>query len=490
MSAAYLNIFFALVFSITQPTIIYADQEPQPVHIERNPGEPVCNETLKTCTYLVQNSSATAIISRMRDEIFGGIPLNGNINGDHLSVPNAGYISYWHHDETTLARMKFFIKEADRFEHFIPPVVVPIIIEVFEATDEGISEFEASLGINSSGNGKSKVSLKDSLMLLKTSKVSASLLALRTSREIEFKNTIRIPVPNLESFHFAHTSPHHTSFPNVSEIKTNNLGIDVRGEVSVSHEQQDLIRIKNLNINYGVKDFKNSENIILLQVSSPQIDLPTGVTYYIVSADSAEVATKKTTGLFIFGKNKEMVRKKLLVTIRANAMPWMQYIEQLATDDTNQSRATFTDDYKRNLCHQGNLDEVLNSLEPYYLRTPNGVPVLGFKLNPNLATLNTYQQYVNITIESSSGFKQQGQRQVENLMLNGGFLFKTLPQKIKDKPIVEFQVTLESANMHDGNFIQAKRKINLNYNTQNNLLTRKGLIPSDKPACVNSTNPN
>src|SRR5690606_31466833 len=179
--------------------------------LERPAAAVDCSQSLKRCTYIVQNGTAAKLIQKIERILFPGTiltPSEGYIEAESLKK-----IGFWLESSELLERFKGLLPALDTFESFDPTSLVQVSIDVYGITETGLTNLTASLqsaapagdddgdfSINT-GNSALDLTLKLGTNLL------ASALGSRNVKKYTKKlTTVTRFIPNRAEINFAHTS--------------------------------------------------------------------------------------------------------------------------------------------------------------------------------------------------------------------------------------------------------------------------------------------
>ncbi|MBH48960.1 MAG: hypothetical protein CME71_12400 [Halobacteriovorax sp.] len=423
----------------------------QEVGLERPAGEVDCDETLKRCTYIVQNSTAAKLIQKIERILFPGTiltPSEGYLESESLKK-----IGFWFESDELLTRFKGLVPVLDTFESFNPTSLVQVSIDVFGVTETGLKNLTASLqsvspatddsgDFNiSTGNGALDLTLK-----LGTNLLASALGSKNVKRHTKKLTTVTRFVPNMADINFSHTSNIFIS-PTAGTVKEEKVGLNIGGEVSIERNRNDLIKVEDFSFRYGVLipgENPDANRVNVLEVGNPEVYLLSGISNLIVSTTTDEVSRNTGWGLLSYERGKDESLSKLMVVLRAEAVSFDSLIDRMRDMRVRDLYGKFTASERQIMSATGpQISEIFeNGIETFARFTPAGDRVLGFKLDKKLASLETIDQNVKIEIKTR-GMKQKLSLSIQNMMISG-LNFDELPRRALDKDLVKFTLKFKT----------------------------------------------
>lgn len=423
----------------------------QEIGLERPAGAVDCNQSVKRCTYIVQNGTAAKLIQRIERILFPGTiltPSEGYIEAESLKQ-----IGFWLESDDLLERFKGLIPSLDTFESFDPTSLVQISIDVYGVTETGLTNLTASLqsvGPAADDSGDFSISTGSAALDL-TLKLGTNLLASALGSKSVKKYTKKLTtvtryIPNRAEINFSHTSNIYIS-PTAGSVKEEKVGLNIDGEVSIERTRNDLIKIQDFSFRYGVLipgvDPANNR-VNVLEVTNPEVYLLSGISNLIVSTTTDESTRTRGWGLLSVERGKDESLSKLMVVVRAEPLSFESVIDRMRDMRVRDLHGTFTSTDRTNMNPTGpELKQVLDiGIDPYARFTASGDRILGFNLDKKMASLATIDKNIEIEIKTR-GMKQKAIRTIENLMISG-IRFDELPRAAIDKELVKFTLKFKS----------------------------------------------
>lgn len=439
------------LFFVAMGLLFAAQVSSQEVGLERPAASVDCNQALRRCTYIVQNSTASKLIQKIERILFPGTiltPSEGYLESESLKK-----IGFWFESDELLERFKGLVPVLDTFESFNPSSLVQISIDVFGVTETGLKNITASLQSVSpaeddsprfnisSGNAALDLTLKLGTNLL------ASVLGSKNVKNHTKKlTTVTRFVPNRADINFSHTSNIFIS-PTAGTVKEEKVGLNIGGEVSIERDRNDLIKVEDFNFRYGVLipgENPDANRVNVLEVSNPEVYLLSGISNLIVSTTTDEVSRSRGWGILSYERGRNESLSKLMVVVRAEAVGFESLIVRMRDMRVRQLYGEFTASERQIMSATGpELKEVFeNGIETFARFTPAGDRILGFKIDKKLASLDTIDKNVKIEIKTR-GMKQKLSLSVQNLMISGLNL-DDLPRRALDKDLVKIKVKFKT----------------------------------------------
>ncbi|PIP88573.1 MAG: hypothetical protein COW01_13620 [Bdellovibrionales bacterium CG12_big_fil_rev_8_21_14_0_65_38_15] len=423
----------------------------QEIGLERPAGAVDCNQSVKRCTYIVQNGTAAKLIQRIERILFPGTiltPSEGYIEAESLKE-----IGFWLESDELLERFKGLIPSLDTFESFDPTSLVQISIDVYGMTETGLTNLTASLqsvGPANDDSGDFSISTGNAALDL-TLKLGTNLLASALGSKNVKKYTKKLTtvtryIPNRAEINFSHTSNIYIS-PTAGSVKEEKVGLNIDGEVSIERIRNDLIKIQDFSFRYGVLIpgvDPASNRVNVLEVTNPEVYLLSGISNLIVSTTTDEVTRTRGWGLLSVERGKDENLSKLMVVVRAEPLSFESVIDRMRDMRVRDLHGTFTATDRTAMNPTGpDLKQILDTgIDAYARFTASGDRILGFNLDKKMASLATIDKNIEIEIKTR-GMKQKAIRTVENLMISG-IRFDELPRAAIDKELVKFTLKFKT----------------------------------------------
>ncbi len=419
--------------------------------LERPAGAVDCNQSVKRCTYIVQNGTANVLIQRIERILFPGTiltPSEGYIEAESLKQ-----IGFWFESEELLERFKGLIPSLDTFESFNPTSLVQISVDVYGITETGLTNLTASLqSVGPQGDDDPDFSISsgnaalDLTLKLGTNLLASALGSKNVKKYTKKLTTVTRYIPNLAEINFSHTSNIYIS-PTAGSVKEEKVGLNIDGEVSIERDRNELIKVEDFKFRYGVLIpgiDPASNRVNVLEVSNPEVYLLTGISNLIVSTTTDQVTRTRGWGLLSVERGKDESLSKLMVVVRAEPLSFESVIDRMRDMRVRDLHGTFTDADRVAMTQTGpSLKEVLdNGIDAYARFTASGDRVLGFNLDKKMASLGVIDKNVEIEIKTR-GMKQKAIRSIENLMISG-IRFDELPRSAIDNDLVKFKIRFKS----------------------------------------------
>src|SRR6185369_255618 len=118
-----------------------------------------------------------------------------------------------------------------------------------------------------------------------------------------------------------------------------------------------------------------------------------------VRAEQSIVEKSKKRGLFVFGQKSVKIERKFLVVVNAHVIT-IDALDRVASEPpVNNLNQEFETQVKSALPATGNLDQILDSLRPVSEDSGGLNFSLGFRLDPKLASLDTIEEQILVTVE-------------------------------------------------------------------------------------------
>ncbi|MBK22780.1 MAG: hypothetical protein CME70_02145 [Halobacteriovorax sp.] len=419
--------------------------------LEDSPSIAKCNEELKRCTYVSQNITARALVSRINSIMFPGsilTPEEGYINVESLKKLN-----FWLTNEELKTRFIALLPLLDSFEEFNPSALVQLTTEIYSVSEKGFNHMSAQIAsattdtgdatdvvLNTLGGGTIDLALKLGSNLL------GSVLGTRVAREeVSQVETVTQLIPNMADINYSHGSTVFVS-PTPGIVKEAKAGLNIGGTVSINKFDSELVVLKNYNFNYGVInpsiDGEVTAPVTLLSIQNPQLYLVKDTSTMVVSTHTVREESGREWGLGLFGRSKDKLRTKLMVVTRATAYSFQDYIRQLKKLRRLDLHRSFSELEINNFPGDSiSMGTVLKSVKPYSLQTPSGQKILGMKIDKSFARKDNIKKSIEVSIKGG-GIKQEAILTLENLMLSG-IKFNPLGLRYLDKKVIKLKVELK-----------------------------------------------
>ena len=438
-------------FFIAACMILSANLWAQQTGLERPAGSVDCEQSLKRCTYIVQNSTAAKLIQKIERILFPGTiltPAEGYIEAESLKK-----IGFWLESSELLERFKGLLPALDTFESFDPTSLVQVSIDVYGITETGLTNLTASLqsvapatdddGDFSISTGNSALDLT---LKLGTNLLASALGSRNVKKYTKKLTTITRFIPNRAEINFSHTSNIYIS-PTAGTVKEEKVGLSVDGEVSIERDRNDLIKVENFSFRYGVLipgvDPAN-HRVNVLEVTNPEVYLLSGISNLIVSTTTDEVSRTRGWGLLSIDRGRDENLSKLMVVVRAEPLSFEAIIDRMRDMRVRDFNGTFTSEDRSTMSATGpSLSDVFNNgLEPWARFTASGDRILGFNIDKKLASLDTISKSIEVEIKTR-GMKQKAIRTVESLMISG-LRLDDLPRSALDRDLVKLKLKFKA----------------------------------------------
>lgn len=431
---------------LTLSTVLFAQEG-----LERPAGAVDCSQSLKRCTYIVQNGTAASLIQKIERILFPGTILTPNEG--YIEAESLKKIGFWLESDELLERFKGLLPALDTFESFDPTSLVQVSVDVYGITETGLTNLTASLQSAapagdddgdfsiSTGNGALDLTLK-----LGTNLLASALGSQNVKKHTKKMTTVTRFVPNRAEINFAHTSNIYIS-PTAGTVKEEKVGLNIDGEVSIERNNNQLIKVENFSFRYGVLisgDTPGNNRVNVLEVTNPEVYLLSGVSNLIVSTTTDEVSRTRGWGLLSVDRSRDENLSKLMVVVRAEPLSFETVIERMRDMRVRELNGTFTTADRAAMPVQGpSLNEIFNNgIEPWSRFTASGDRILGFNIDKKLASKLTIDKNIEIEIKTR-GFKQKAIRSVENLMISG-LKFDDLPARNLNRELVKLKVKFKA----------------------------------------------
>lgn len=451
------NVFsVVLLVSLQFSTIAFAT-ELNPQGMQRAPGKVDCNDEVKICSYVAQNTTGRELIAKLNANLFPGSilsPSEGFITTDGLKK-----INFYINNEEMRSKLIAAIPLMDTLEDFDPSDLVLLTTDIYSLTEGGLSNIQASLikandpaseiaewVISSAFGGPTGIALK-----MGTNLLSSLLGSSKVKEESSKVTTINQLIPNQAGINYSNTSKIYISPEGSGVVKEEQAGLSVGGTVSISSRDNELVLIKDYNLTYGVvENAPQGERVNILSINNPQLYLVKGTSSLVVSSVTMDQMNKTEYSALSFGKKKEKLLNKIMIVTRAEAINFKDFVSEMKKMRRLELHQQFTKEEKSKFPSTDiSLEEVLDHVMPFAYFSTSGDRVLGFKLNAKDARLNNISKNIEVIIKSggllSSGLKQKVILPLENLMLSG-LKLDPLPQKALKKKSIDIKITFKVYN--------------------------------------------
>lgn len=424
--------------------------------IQRAPGKVDCNDEIKICSYIAQNTTGRELIAKLNSNLFPGSilsPNEGFITSDGLKK-----INFYINNEDLRLKLISAIPLMDTLEDFDPSDLVMLTTDIYSLTEGGLTNIQVSLVtanepaseiadwvISSAFGGPTGIALK-----IGTNLLSSLLGSTKIKEESSKVTTINQLIPNQSGINFSNTSKIYISPPGSGVVKEEQAGLTVGGTVSISARDNELVLIKDYNLTYGVvEDAAVGERVNILSINNPQLYLMKGTSSLVVSSVTIDQTNRIEYSPLSFGKKKGKTLNKIMIVTRAESINFKDFVNDMKKMRLLELHQQFTKEEKAKFpVYDVEITEVLKHIKPLAYFTTSGDRILGFKLDSKDARLNNISKNIEVSVKSSglfSGLKQKVILPLENLMLSG-LKFIPLSQKELKKTSVDINVTLKVYN--------------------------------------------
>lgn len=444
-----------LLFSLFASSISFAG-EISTMGLQRIPGKVDCNDEIKICSYVSQNTTARELIAKLNANLFPGSilsPSEGFITADGLKK-----INFYLNNEEMKAKFIAAIPLMDTLEDFDPSDLVMLTTDIYSLTEGGLTNIQVSLVtanepaseiadwvISSAFGGPTGIALK-----IGTNLLSSLLGSTKIKEESSKVTTINQLIPNQSGINFSNTSKIYISPPGSGVVKEEQAGLTVGGTVSISARDSELVLIKDYNLTYGVVESADvGERVNILSVNNPQLYLMKGTSSLVVSSVTIDQTNRTEYSALSFGKQKGKTLNKIMIVTRAESINFKDFVNDMKKMRQLELHQQFTKEERAKFpVSDVDMSEVLKHLKPLAYFTTSGDRILGFRLDSKDARLNNISKNIEVNIKSSGlfpGLKQKVILPLENLMLSG-VKFNPLTQKELKKTSVDINVSLKVYN--------------------------------------------
>lgn len=426
--------------------------------LQRTPAKVDCNDEVKICSYIAQNTTGRELIAKLNANLFPGSilsPSEGYITSDGLKK-----INFYINNEEMRMKLIATIPLMDTLEDFDPSDLVMLTTDIYSLTEGGLTNIQASLVnaneptseiadwvISSAFGGPTGIALK-----IGTNLLSSLLGSSKVKEESSKVTTINQLIPNQAGINYSNTSKIYISPESSGVVKEEQAGLTVGGTVSISARDNDLILIKDYNLTYGVvEQAAIGERVNILSVNNPQLYLVKGTSSLVVSSVTIDQTNKTEFGALSFGKKKGKYLNKVMIVTRAEAVNFKDFVADMKKMRQLELHQQFSKEERAKFpVNNVDMKDVLANIKPLAYFTTSGDRILGFKLDSKDARLNNISKNIEVSVKSagglfSSGLKQKVILPLENLMLSG-MKFDPLSQKDLKKSVVDISVTLKEYN--------------------------------------------
>ena len=416
-------------------------------NMERIPVESKCDEEVMRCTYVPQNLTARVLSQRIK----------GILKPDDILLPTEGYvkvenniIAYWFFNEELRTRFEGLLPLMDVLEDFVPSHLVQLTTEIFSMSEDGLNNVEATL--SHAGSDTTDVPDFDILntggLLDLTLNVSSNLLGAVMGSQSTRKESTKMTkvvqlIPNLAGVNYSRTTNIYVS-PTPGFVKEEQAGLTIGGTVSINGADPNLVIVRDYSFRYGVHRIGGEANdqVTVLSITNPQLYLYNGTSSMIVSSHTEETTRGTNWGVLSFGRNSSKTFSKLMVVTRAKAISFENYRRDMSRFSELSLFRTFGENQVNKLPSSTvSVNKVLESIQPYAYMTHSGDRIIGFKLDPKLASKDLIKKDIQISVRGG-GIKMKKYRSVENLMLSG-FKFDSLTERYLGRSKVKIKITLK-----------------------------------------------
>lgn len=439
--------------------------------MERPAGKIQCQNELMRCTYLTQNISARTLMTRIEAILKPGdiiLPSEGYINVEGNKI-----LSFWFFNEDLKARFEGLLPLMDVLEDGVPSHLVQFTTEIYSLSSGGLRNLEATLSHANRGDvddGPIWDIINNLGVLDLSATVGSKLLSgvlgssVTKSESSRVTKVIRL-IPNLADLSYSRTFKVYVS-PTAGVVKEEQAGLKLEGNVSINGSDPDLVVVNNFSFEYGVHNPAEGESEVdqvnILKVSNPELYLYKGVNTLVVSSQTTSADSERRRGILSFGSSRTKTYSKLMVVTRAQAMTFEDYRKEMTRYRDLELYRTFDEAQVEKLPDSKvSAEEAFKSLKPYAYMTTSGDRILGFKLDPKLASKDIIKKDFEIKI-SGGGIKVKENRSIENLMLSG-FKLPEMSGKYLDKSTVKLKISYR--RVHGRSY----EKVTLYYDPKRNL---------------------
>ena len=457
-----MKLILALVTSLLVSLTVSANS------FQRPTVEPTCYDEVEYCFYVTQNVSASDLKSKIFDIMFSSTIISSTVG--FVKVESSQKISFWFHDEDTKDRFSKFLTILDVFDQFHARPSVHIVTEIYSVSDNALRNIEASI---LSATDKPADDVADwalsrldsgniSIPLVVGSNLFNSILGSSSVKgETSMIETLNDTAINNSRFNLTKNTPVYVS-PGSVTVKENTAGIEVSGNVSISRDNPNLIRVRNFNFRYGLKTKESSVEV--LSFNRNEIYLNNGESKIIVSTTSNFSHSSNEGGLLRIGRNKEQMYSKTLIILRARpVMHETPAMEDSRTDLLNSGGVSNLGLTEVRSLPSGtsSVKEAIKNIRPYVYELSGGNKVIGFKISKSGLTKENYKKNVQIKVKGGS-VNLKRTLSLEELATDG-IRFPELKQRDLEKDHIKF--TIKMKEFKSGAFNWTRSKIYYNPQT-------------------------
>jgi hypothetical protein len=405
------------------------------------------------CTYTIKKnaSKAQVIIAKVEQALFQGFPLTMPKGILAPFGENNSEIIFWHVESDTLEKMKQVIPLMDTYEDFRPDRVYNIKVEIHHMTQDALTNLSANItGLTLGNSGNAPVGVNNSGLELSLQlgavELSALIQAERSKGTINTEYSNNKVITNLSTVEFDNATeidyaPGAGTQPNIRKE-----GVQFDGVVSQSQGNPEIIQIKNLNFEYGIK----REDGFIQRIHAPfdSFFLRDGVSTPII-VDKIFTRQREVNGSVTgVGANWGKKYTHFVAYVTVTSMDWDEYMDILeGVGEVGDS--TFGEDEFNSLPDNcSKLFDVLKDIKLRATRDASGQPVLTFKINKDKACKSNISEIVKVNVSSFAirNSSNTAMMPLEQLML--------IPYRIRDidptkleKPILKFKVTFRAKGL-------------------------------------------